>query len=120
MKKIYYTIGEVGKIVKEESHVLRYWESEFDFLRPRKNQSGQRVYSADDLRAVIAISRLVRGKKMTMKEAKVAIRDIDIFAVTIPGEKNDGIENSIEQFGLNGHKDEFITLLKEIKFFLQS
>ena len=42
--KLFYKIGEVSRIVDVEPYVLRYWETEFPFLKPRKNKSGQRVY----------------------------------------------------------------------------
>ena len=47
--KLYYTISEVANLMEEEAHVLRYWESEFDVLRPRKNRAGKRVYTKDDI-----------------------------------------------------------------------
>ena len=42
--KLFYKIGEVSRIADIEPYVLRYWETEFPFLKPRKNKSGQRVY----------------------------------------------------------------------------
>ena len=49
MKKLYYSISEISKILDEEQYILRYWEKEFDFLKPRKNRAGNRIYSEKDL-----------------------------------------------------------------------
>ena len=57
--KLFYKIGEVSRIAGVEPYVLRYWESEFSFLRPRKNKSGQRVYTRKDLDLVLRIRKLL-------------------------------------------------------------
>ncbi|MGA1415394.1 MAG: MerR family transcriptional regulator, partial [Candidatus Kapaibacteriota bacterium] len=44
-----YTIKEISVILDEEQHVLRYWEREFDFLNPKKNEAGNRIYDEYDL-----------------------------------------------------------------------
>jgi len=72
--KLYYTIGEVASMVEEEAHVLRYWETEFDGLRPRKNRAGKRVYTKDDVDVVFRIRHLLRDEKFTIDGARQALK----------------------------------------------
>lgn len=65
--KLFYKIGEVGRIAGVEPYVLRYWETEFPFLRPRKNKSGQRVYVKKDLELVLQIKRLLYDERYTIE-----------------------------------------------------
>ena len=55
--KLYYRIGEVESITEVPAYVLRYWESEFKLLRPKKNPAGQRLYRKRDLDLVLRIGR---------------------------------------------------------------
>ena len=57
--KLYYTISEVAKLTGVKAHVLRYWESEFPTLRPRKTRSGSRRYRQKDIDEVLAIKTLL-------------------------------------------------------------
>ena len=70
IKKLYYSIGEVSQITDLEAHVLRYWESEFEQLKPRKNRAGRRVYTDDDIATVQRIQHLLREDKYTIEGAK--------------------------------------------------
>jgi DNA-binding transcriptional MerR regulator len=74
MTKLYHTISEVANLIEEEAHVLRYWESEFDLLRPRKNRAGKRVYTKDDIDVVYRIRHLLRDEKFTIDGAKQMMR----------------------------------------------
>ena len=65
--KLFYKIGEVSKIADVEPYVLRYWETEFSFLRPRKNRSGQRVYIRKDLELVLQIKKLLYEDRYTIE-----------------------------------------------------
>ena len=65
--KLFYKIGEVSKIAGVEPYVLRYWETEFSFLKPRKNRSGQRVYIKKDLELVLEIRRLLYEERYTIE-----------------------------------------------------
>lgn len=65
--KLFYKIGEVSKIVGVEPYVLRYWETEFAFLKPRKNKSGQRVYIKRDVELLIDIKRLLYQERYTIE-----------------------------------------------------
>ena len=65
--KLFYKIGEVSKITGVESYVLRYWETEFPFLRPRKNKSGQRVYIKKDLEMILQLKKMLYQERYTIE-----------------------------------------------------
>lgn len=65
--KLFYKIGEVSRIAEIEPYVLRYWETEFPFLKPRKNKSGQRVYVKKDLELILEIKRLLYQERYTIE-----------------------------------------------------
>lgn len=66
LERLFYKIGEVSEIADIEPHVLRYWESEFPFLKPRKNKTGQRVYTRKDLEMVLQVKDLLYKEKYTI------------------------------------------------------
>ena len=68
--KLFFKIGEVAEIAGVEQHVLRYWEDEFDVLKPNKNRSGQRLYQKNDIDQVLEIKRLLYADKFTIAGAK--------------------------------------------------
>jgi len=73
--KLFYKIGEVSKISGVESYVLRYWETEFPFLKPRKNKSGQRVYVKKDLELILQVKRLLYQERYTIEGVRKKIGD---------------------------------------------
>tara|TARA_S200000501_G_scaffold338304_1_gene345046 strand:- start:333 stop:668 length:336 start_codon:yes stop_codon:yes gene_type:complete len=73
IKKLYYSIGEVSKLVGLKSYVLRYWESEFKQLSPPKNRAGNRTYRQNDIDLIIKIKDLLYGKKFTIEGARSVI-----------------------------------------------
>ena len=70
IKKLYYSIGEVSKMVDLKSYVLRYWETEFKQLSPPKNRSGNRTYRKKDIDLIISIKDLLYNKKFTIEGAR--------------------------------------------------
>ncbi len=68
--KLYYRIGEVAAATEVPAYVLRYWESEFKLLRPKKNQAGQRMYRRRDLDLVSRIKTLLYDERLTLEGAK--------------------------------------------------
>ena len=68
--KPFLKIGEVAKWIGVKPHVLRYWESEFPSLKPRKNPSGQRIYAKADLEAIVEIKNLLYNQRYTISGAK--------------------------------------------------
>ncbi len=74
-QKLYYRIGEVADIAGVKPHVLRYWESEFGFLSPAKNEGNQRLYTQKDLEKVLAIKKLLYQDRFTIAGAKKRFRE---------------------------------------------
>jgi DNA-binding transcriptional MerR regulator len=69
-EKLYYRIGEVEEITVVPAYVLRYWETEFKLLRPKKNPAGQRLYRPRDLELVQRIKTLLYDERLTLEGAK--------------------------------------------------
>ncbi len=74
-KKLYYSISEVCTITELEPHVLRYWESEFPLLRPKKNRAGNRAYREKDIEIIKYIKHLLYEEKFTIPGAKKKITE---------------------------------------------
>ena len=72
--KRFFRIGEVSRIIGVEPYVLRYWESEFPQIRPRRADSNQRTYQRKDLETIMEIKRLLYEEKMTIEGAKKRLR----------------------------------------------
>jgi DNA-binding transcriptional MerR regulator len=68
--KLYYRIGEVEHLTEVPAYVLRYWESEFKLLRPKKNPAGQRLYRRRDVDLVLRIKHLLYTERLTLEGAK--------------------------------------------------
>jgi len=68
--KLFFKIGEVSRITGVEPYILRYWESEFSALRPRKNKSGQRVYVRSDVDLILRIKHMLYHERYTIAGAK--------------------------------------------------
>jgi len=75
IKKLYYSISEVSKITDIEQYVLRYWETEFEQLKPQKNRAGNRIYTNKDIQLILYIKELLREKKYTIEGAKKILED---------------------------------------------
>ncbi|MFZ1322497.1 MAG: MerR family transcriptional regulator [Ignavibacteria bacterium] len=75
MKKLYYSISEVSRIIELEQYVLRYWETEFEMLRPAKNLAGNRVYTNKDIKLILNIKKLLREEKYTIEGAKQHLKN---------------------------------------------
>lgn len=75
MKKLYYSIGEVSELTGIEPHVLRYWESVFKDLNPKKNNGGNRVYKEKDIEVIVKLKKLIKEKKYSTKGAKQVLEN---------------------------------------------
>lgn len=78
MKKLYYSISEVSRICDLEQYVLRYWETEFEQLKPAKNSSGNRIYTNKDIKMILLIKKLLKEEKYTIEGAKKIIKNYNI------------------------------------------
>ncbi len=72
--KLYYKIGEVAGITKVKPYVLRYWESEFKIISPKKSVSRQRVYTKKDVILILEIKKLLHKENYTLEGAKKKIK----------------------------------------------
>lgn len=70
LEKLFYKIGEVSLITGLEPYVLRYWETEFPSLRPKKSRGGQRVYLKKDVEAILGIKRMLYQEGFTIAGAR--------------------------------------------------
>ena len=74
-QKIYYSIGEVAKILDVNNSLIRFWEKEFEIIKPKKNSRGNRIFTKIDLKNISLIHHLLKEKKYTIEGAKKKIRE---------------------------------------------
>jgi DNA-binding transcriptional MerR regulator len=72
--KIYYRIGEVSQATGLPAYVLRFWETEFPRIKPKRTASGQRLYQKKDIDHILVIKKLLYERKFTIKGAKQHLR----------------------------------------------
>ena len=72
--KLYYSISEVSQLSGLKQHVLRYWETEFPSLRPKKNRAGNRAYRIKDIKLIFLIKRLLYAEKYTIEGAREKLK----------------------------------------------
>lgn len=73
LSKPYYSISEVSSITQVKPHVLRYWETQFSMLRPKKNRAGNRMYRPQDVEFVLYLKDLLYARRFTIEGAKKKI-----------------------------------------------
>jgi len=71
--KMYYKIGEVAQIAGVRTSVLRFWETEFDFLKPDKSSTGQRLYLKKEVELILEVKRLLYTEKFTIEGVRKRI-----------------------------------------------
>src|SRR4051812_12766833 len=71
--KLFFRIGEVSQLVGVEPYVLRYWESEFPGLSPKKSNTGQRMFRRKDVELLLSIKHLLYDQKFTIEGARKAL-----------------------------------------------
>ncbi len=122
IKKLYYSISEVSKITGLEQYVLRYWENEFEQLKPQKNRAGNRIYTNKDIQLILFLKKLLREEKYTIDGAKKVLQNYnpnEEFNLEIPvkeevDKKNQEIETRAKIDNQTLLKD-----LRDIKELLQ-
>lgn len=95
IRKLYYSISEVSKITGIEQYVLRYWETEFEQLKPQKNRAGNRIYTNKDIQLILHIKTLLRERKFTIEGAKKIMENYSpdkLLQVDIQEKSNDKVE----------------------------
>ena len=73
--KLYYSIGEVAEMLDVNASLLRFWEKEFDIIKPQKNAKDNRIYKEQDLKNLKLIHHLVKQRGFTLEGAKKKIKD---------------------------------------------
>jgi DNA-binding transcriptional MerR regulator len=71
----FFSIGEVCALTDLKPHVLRYWESQFRFLNPAKNRSGNRVYQRKEIELIMLVKNLLYTEKYTIDGARQKVDD---------------------------------------------
>ena len=71
----FFSIGEVCELTGLKAHVLRYWESQFRFLNPAKNRSGNRVYQRKEIELILLVKHLLYTEKYTIDGARQKLND---------------------------------------------
>ena len=72
--KLYYSIGEVAKMFKVNTSLIRFWEKEFDIIKPKKNKKGNRLFTKKDIDNFHVIFHLVKEKGFTLEGAKKKLK----------------------------------------------
>lgn len=75
IEKLYYTIGEVAKIFNVNTSLIRFWEKEFDIIKPHKNKKGNRLFTPQDIENFHIIFHLVKEKGLTLKGAEKKLKE---------------------------------------------
>ncbi len=75
-KKAYYSIGEVCDLTGLKAHVLRYWETQFEFLHPTKNRAGNRVFRPKEIELILLVKHLLYEQKFTIGGARQKLLDM--------------------------------------------
>ncbi|UCF05437.1 MAG: MerR family transcriptional regulator [bacterium] len=75
VQKMYYSIGEVSELLGIKPHVLRYWETQFPTLKPKKNRAGNRVYKVRDIKFILTIKKLLYERGFTIAGARRKLRE---------------------------------------------
>lgn len=73
--KLYYSIGELAKAFDVNASLIRFWEKEFDILKPKKNAKGNRKFTPDDVKNLQFIFHLVKERGFTLEGAKTHLKE---------------------------------------------
>lgn len=73
-QKLYYSIGEVAALFGVNTSLIRFWENEFDILKPSKTKKGNRLFTAQDIENIKTIFKLVKGEGYTLQGAKEKLK----------------------------------------------
>lgn len=75
VEKLYYTIGEVSELFEVNASLIRFWEKEFDILKPKKNKKGNRLFTPQDIDHLRIIYHLVKERGYTLQGAREKLKD---------------------------------------------
>jgi DNA-binding transcriptional MerR regulator len=75
IEKIFYSIGEVARMFNVKTSLIRFWEKEFDIIKPKKNKKGNRLFTKQDVENFHLIYHLVKERGMTLKGAQMKLKE---------------------------------------------
>ncbi len=75
MGKLYYSIGEVSEMFDVNPSLIRFWEKEFTFLKPKKNSKGNRKFTDEDIRQIRLIYHLLKERGFTIEGARKKLKE---------------------------------------------
>ncbi|UZO82428.1 MerR family transcriptional regulator [Aquimarina sp. ERC-38] len=81
-EKMYYSIGEVAEAFQVNTSLIRFWEKEFDMIKPKKNAKGNRKFTPEDVRNLSFIYHLVKERGFTLEGAKIHLKEQKDAAMT--------------------------------------
>ena len=110
--KLYRPISEVADLVGVKQHVLRYWETQFSMLRPKKNRAGNRMYRPDEVKLLLRIKELLYGRRYTIAGARRTL--LDERKETTP-QVEIGFADAERKLVLHDVKNELKQLLERLK-----
>jgi DNA-binding transcriptional MerR regulator len=84
IEKKYYSIGEVAQIFKVAPSLIRYWEGEFDIIKPKKDKKGNRRFTNEDIKSIRYIYQLVKVKGFTLQGAQEVIKKDQAVSIDKP------------------------------------
>lgn len=109
--KMGFKIGEVADMLGVKQYVLRYWESEFDVLKPKKASNNQRYYTRKDVENAYIIRKLLHRDRFSIEGARAALKDLRSF---VKKEKDwTGLQHRIET--LQDRVDDLLVDLRRVK-----
>lgn len=94
IKRLYYSIGDVCEMLKIDAHVLRFWETEFKELSPKKNRGGKRIYRDADIDVIRTIMELLYERKYTIEGARQVLKNGKLTANVSNGIESETQETS--------------------------
>ena len=119
IKKLYYSISEVSKITNIEQYVLRYWETEFEQLKPQKNRAGNRIYTNKDIQLILHIKTLLRERKYTIEGAKKIMENYSPEKILQSSEPERSTEENTDPQIIKKEKSNLHKDLEEVKNILE-
>ncbi len=106
--KLFFKIGEVAKLAEVEPYVLRYWETEFKNLRPKKKENGQRLYQKKEVQLALDIKKLLHQDGYTIEGAKKILK-----------ERNKKKNEDASQLSILFDREKVVDIIEDLKKDLQ-
>jgi DNA-binding transcriptional MerR regulator len=111
--KLYRSISEVSDLVGVKPHVLRYWETQFSMLRPKKNRAGNRMYRPEEVRLIMQIKELLYARRFTIAGARRRL--LDVRKEKDPSQVELGFADADRKMVLSEIKSELRQLLDRLR-----